>query len=290
MYQVPITYLFEFKFTDDRLRPYIMNEFAVNGAKHLVLSSTFIGMVMNSPSFAKQLCKEMEAVGMSFLDSHAPYGTFVDLNVPDPHLRKLMLERQRFAMCIAADMKVGTIVMHPGGTRPEWSGYSVDQLCQEVTRSLDELLPLAEELDLIIAIENSWRPTTTAERLLEQIEHFKSPHLGICYDSGHANLLKYDRGVAECAIPDAWVGYTPVLWDDKILEKVEPELVNCHLHDNNGLYDQHLIPGAGTVDWENIVAHLKATPKLKCIQCETTPVLSKVSISAVCKKMQSLFS
>ena len=48
MFKVPVTYLFDFEYTDETTRPYVMHEFASNGAKHLVLSDTLISMIMRS--------------------------------------------------------------------------------------------------------------------------------------------------------------------------------------------------------------------------------------------------
>ena len=42
MFQIPVTYAFSFKQAGDELRRYIFHEFAVNGAKHLVLTGQLI--------------------------------------------------------------------------------------------------------------------------------------------------------------------------------------------------------------------------------------------------------
>ena len=42
----PLTYVFEFNHGSEQLRPYIMHEFAVNGAKHLVLGEYFIKRII----------------------------------------------------------------------------------------------------------------------------------------------------------------------------------------------------------------------------------------------------
>jgi sugar phosphate isomerase/epimerase len=47
-----------------------------------------------------------------------------------------------------------------------------------------------------------------------------------------------------------------------------PEIVNCHLHDNDGSSDAHMTPGKGTIDWKKVISLLKRAPKLQAIQCE----------------------
>ena len=48
MFSVPISFLFDFEPAGDRIRPYVMHEFAANGVKHLVLSDVLISMIMRS--------------------------------------------------------------------------------------------------------------------------------------------------------------------------------------------------------------------------------------------------
>ncbi len=290
MNPVPVTYLFDFEHCSDRMRPYIMAEFAANHVKHLVLNDMLIRDVMKSLRFGDQLKKEIDGAGLTFVDSHAPFGSFEDLNVPDPARRPAMLERLKLALRIAADFGVDSMTVHTGNTPQEWGNYTPEQFHEALIASLDALLPLAAELNVTIAIENIWFVTNTPEKLLNVIERFRSPHLGICYDAGHANLMKCDRKFEQCAAVDAWSAFGAPRWDDRILEKLHPFITTCHIHDNHGQYDNHLIPGKGTIDWPHVSGLLKTAPRLKCIQCETIPVVTGSSIAEICRAMQKLFS
>ena len=84
------------------------------------------------------------------------------------------------------------------------------------------------------------------------------------------------------------VGVDEPEWDDRILEKMLPHVVNCHLHDNNGIVDQHYNPGRGTVDWKHIVGLLKQAPRLQVIQSEVIPVRVHDSIRDICSKFREL--
>ena len=55
MYPVPITYLFDFEFCTEKMRPLIMEECAANGARHLVLSDVLISQCMQNPRLKTQL-------------------------------------------------------------------------------------------------------------------------------------------------------------------------------------------------------------------------------------------
>ncbi len=290
MSSLPITYVFNFASVSDKLRPFLMAEFVANGAKHLVLTSTLISQIMGSRQFGETLKKEMSEAGLTFVDSHAPFGPYEDLCLPDPAYRDMMIERLKLAIRIAADFGVDSITIHTGNNVAPWKGvYSVEQQNKCVLASLSELLPLAESLNVTIAIENIWFPNNTPEILLEAVHTFNSPCLGICYDSGHANLMTCDRGYKECAAIKGWDGYAPVKWDDQILEKILPEVTTCHLHDNHGQYDEHLLPGRGIIDWAHVASLLKTAPRLKCLQCETLPVTTTTSIADLCASMTKFF-
>ena len=289
MSRVPVTYLFDYEHCDDLTRPYIMQEFADNGAENLVLSDTLIAEILQKPYFADTLRRDLESTGMRFVDAHAPFGIYQDLNVPVPELRPNMLERMQLALRIAADLGVDAIAVHVGNSRPEYfSEYSLEQHHEAICNSIDTLLPLAEKLQICLAIENIWFPTNTAEKLLDIIARFPSPYLGVCFDTGHANLMSKDRGLSESAPINAWKAYGEVAYDDQILEKLLPHIVTCHLHDNDGSIDQHLLPGDGNVDWKYCLAALKKEPRLKYLQSEIIPVRCKVSIARLCRIFNAL--
>ena len=78
-------------------------------------------------------------------------------------------------------------------------------------------------------------------------------------------------------------------WDDRIIDKMLPEIVTCHLHDNTGERDQHNLPGKGNIDWQNICDKLKQAPRLKCIQSEVTVTPNKITLPQLCRTFEKLF-
>ncbi len=289
----PLTYLFDFEYTNDKSRPYVMQEFAHNGASSLVLTDTLIKQLEAESSMAGKLRQDLKDTGTVFVDSHAPFGIWEDLDLPMEEGRRTMIERKRLAMCIASDFGVDTITIHVGNAPREIieMGYSVEQCDEAIARSLDELLPLAEKLGMVICIENIWCPTNTADKLLALIRRFDSEHLGICYDAGHANLMKCSRGVVESSPENFFRNFgIPVPYDDRILEKLLPHVVNCHLHDNNGIFDQHRIFGKGNVDWAHDIPLLKQAPRLRSFQSEVIPVQSGAGIKELVDKFTALMA
>ncbi|MBO4632717.1 MAG: sugar phosphate isomerase/epimerase [Lentisphaeria bacterium] len=286
MFQAPVTYLFDFEHTDDKMRPYIMHEFAANGAKHLVLSDTLLRMIMNQRNMAVTFSQEMAAEGLSFCDAHAVFGPYLDLNCPVAEARPEMLLRHKLQLEIIASIGVKTVTIHVGNEN-QYPEYSLETQVDCVKRSLDELLPFAEKRGIIICIENIWTRINTADRLLEIKKEYLTDTLGFCYDAGHANLMDKGRNFPESNPYSAW-GTEPPQFDDRILEKMLPHVVNCHLHDNNGIADQHFNIGRGTVDWKHIVRLLKQAPRLQAVQSEVIPVRTRDSIREICEKFRWL--
>ena len=78
-------------------------------------------------------------------------------------------------------------------------------------------------------------------------------------------------------------------WDDDILGKMLPELINCHLHDNYGNIDEHDLPGKGNINWEKTVRLLQQAPRLKAIQSEVIINRVNVSVKELVEKFKELF-
>ena len=286
MFSVPVSFLFDFGQTNEKTRPYFMHEFAVNGAKHLVLSNTLISEVMKDYTLQKTLLDEMAAEGLTFADAHATFGPMRDLICPVEEARPQMLLRQKLTLQILADMGVNTITIHTGN-ETHYPGYDLEVMYDCMKRSLDELLPMAEKLGIVICIENIWYQINTPERLLGIKKEFPTDALGFCYDSGHANVMDKGRNFPDSNPFKYWKDVPPQ-FDDRILEKMLPEVVNCHLHDNNGIIDQHFNPGRGTVDWKHVIGLLKQAPRLQVIQSEVIPIRVHDSIRDICEKFREL--
>ncbi|MBR7119174.1 MAG: sugar phosphate isomerase/epimerase [Lentisphaeria bacterium] len=267
MNSVPVTYLFVG--ADETALRTAMPEFAANGVQSVVLSDQLISAVMGKFSFADTIKKYSELTGVKFVDSHAPFGPGIDLNVPDADAHKRMILRHKLAMNIAADFGVDTMTIHVGNDL-RFPDVPLNEQFDWVIKSLEELLPEAEKCGITICIENIWFRLNTPDMLLKMKSHFPTDNLGFCYDAGHANLMTQGRSFDDGAANYAWGSFneTPD-WNDPILEKMLPHIVNCHIHDNNGCKDDHQLCGSGSVDWKRIIPLLKSAPGLKNMQCES---------------------
>ena len=288
MFSVPVTFVPQFGGADERMRKFLLHEFADAGAKHLVLSSELIKAVMADHKFAPQLEKELAAEGLSFMDAHAPFGNILDMNCPDPDFRPQMLLRHRLALEIAASLGVKTITIHPGSSRfhPE---IPLEKHWDLMRDGLDRLLPEAERCGITICIENSMSRAAAPSVVVMLKKEYPTDTLGLCYDSGHAHQLVAGRDHPDAKVREYWrqAGSDEPEWDDHILEKMLPQTVSCHLHDNDGSDDTHSLPGDGTINWNEVIPALKKAPRLQVVQCEVK-IIPRYSIRQACGKFREL--
>ena len=267
-----------------------LQELAAAGGKYAVLSHSWISAIMLDHKLAKVLEKLLAECNITLHDCHSPFGGVLDLNVPEQSLRRQMLLRHKLAMEIAASFGVKTITIHPGSDRffPE---IPLVKHLDLMRASLDELVPYAEKCDMVIAIENSLSRAASPEKVVLLKNEYKSKHLGLCYDSGHANQLDNGRYMPNGTIWKYWqmVGVPEPAWQDNrtILESMLPAMVNCHLHDNDGSDDSHSIPGEGNTPWQLVMEMLKKAPRLQSVQCEVK-IDPRYTITQVCSKFKEL--
>ena len=123
---------------------------------------------------------------------------------PDRELRKSRIETTLQAMMALSELNVrapinlftGPAPWDPGAPRlvkdiPEGIAWSM------VYEAFDQLVPLAEKLELFLAVEGVFghvaRDYYTTQEL---IRHYNSPHLGVNFDPSHGLLLGNDNAWA----------------------------------------------------------------------------------------------
>ena len=215
------------------------------------------------------------------------------MNCPYPAQRPQMIALQKLALEICAYMGVDTITIHLGNNhfKPA-NDYSDEQHIDWMKETLNELLPVAEKLGITICIENIWFSVNTPEVLNSIKACFPTDALGFCYDSGHANLMNNGRYHEQSFPRVHWAssGSGEPHWDDKILDKMLPHVVNCHLHDNYGIDDEHNLAGDGNTDWKHIMPLLLSAPRLKVIQSEFCPIKKEVSFAKMVSRFNDLLA
>ena len=183
----------------------------------------------------------MAELGLSLYDIHAPAGAEKNWYSPVEYQRLAGVEivKNRVEMCRRLGGSV--IVTHV----PKLIEESLGTWAQ-LKRSLDQLEAFCVDRDVRIAVEN--RPGDNFEGLGELFSEYGPHFLGLCYDSGHGNI---GGGGLEH------------------LESAKERLISVHLHDNDGLADQHAPLFTGTVDWPELARLIARSPYRAFLTVET---------------------
>jgi sugar phosphate isomerase/epimerase len=201
-----------------------------------------------------------------------PFGEHMDLACPDRGRRAKMIEEQKQALGYATDLGCKTATIHIGAFESAFLQTPNSDIRPFVVDSLEKLLPEAEKLGILLAIENSFERSNTPDEVLYYISQCDSPALGVCFDSGHANLMENFPGKEY----SKYFGGVTIAWRDSMeycndaLDKLLPHIVTCHLHDNNGYEDSHRMPFDGITDWDKLMKKLITAPRLQTMQTEVS--------------------
>jgi len=174
--------------------------------------------------------------GLQLLDLHASAGREKNWGSQREYERLAGLELVRNRIIMASELGSDVIVMHPPSA-------STPDLFR---RSLDDLMLFAREHGVRLAIENLVGSMAETEAILSE---YPPDYLGLCYDSGHANISGDEL---DC------------------LERMKDRLIAVHLHDNDGTGDQHNPLFSGTIDWSALARILASSTYTKCVSMEVT--------------------
>lgn len=262
--------------------PARMANLASAGVKRVMLDAVQLVRAADDRAYMDALQSSLRDNGLALFDVHAPHGSLESFGYPAPEAGHVCLESAHKAMATAAELGARTVTFHVSRTRlvgrmaGDYGVFEKAELESARTRILHQLemvLPEAERLGLMIALENLFLPSSTAAFLLSIMQEMPHPNLGLNYDSGHALLLERQAGKTSGNIAE-WIriGWDDdcVVFQDDQLDAMLPYVVTCHIHDNHGMNDEHLPPGQGVADWKLIVERLRRAPRLLSIQSEVS--------------------
>ena len=267
----PLAYYYSWQNVPDNMILNIMTEFKDNGVDHLVFSHHWITRILQEPLLYTNLKRYAYQLKMQIIEVHAPWGQCYDLACIDKARRPYLIADHKKAMAYAAESGCRTYTMHIGAYESVFYKTPNEELRKYAVDTLEQLLPEAEKLDLILAVENSYERSNTPDEAAYYIEYFNSPFIGCCFDVGHANLMSPFPGKQR----EKYFDEMDLAWGETVeeysgaYEKLAPYIVTCHLHDNNGYADSHQLPGTGIINWKELIANLRKCPRLLSMQTET---------------------
>ena len=152
------------------------------------------------------------------------HGAFIDINPAsgDPAIAQVSVRRIEESCRLALEYGAENVVFHYASFPFLRGGYTLK--CAE--KSAEVYNGAVEKFGVKIFIENSFEldPGPMAEFM-----RHAGKNVGVCLDIGHANYSRAPLGE----------------WFDALGESIG----YLHISDNNGLFDDHLAVGDGTVDW-----------------------------------------
>jgi len=164
------------------------------------------------------------------------------------------MDEVKRALEAAEQVPFTSCVLHLGRRDDEWDTRAID----DSMTAIEHLKAFAGPLGVKLLLENLTNDVATPAHLAEivRVGHFSN--VGFCLDLGHLQMTE----VGEEAKAEGAKSLT-----EEAFEVFGDRLVELHLHDNHGQFsgkgDEHLWPGAGSVDWALVakkVAAMKTQP------------------------------
>lgn len=185
----------------------------------------------HNPNQIDKLVHTLSQIPLTVNSIHAPFGSEVDFSSFNDTIHEHGVDGQIEAIEIARLLGASYVVVHAS------DGQVIADRRKRLDRArgvLRELATVAEEADIKLAVENlpDGFLCCDVEEICSLIETINSPNVGVCFDTGHANITGCLNRWAESLLPFA---------------------ISVHVHDNDGETDQHLFPGLGSIDWRNFM-------------------------------------
>ncbi|MFA6713818.1 MAG: sugar phosphate isomerase/epimerase family protein [Victivallales bacterium] len=287
---IPLYYCYSWEAVPDKMIPNIFAEFKANGADHLVFSYIWAERILREPAFFPPLMTMAGKAGVKLGAIHAPWGAAFDLNCSDMARRQGMVSDHKLMMAYAVEAGCKTYTMHVGAYSWVLEHVPLGRLRSLALDALEKLLPEAEKLGIVIAVENSYEPPNSAAEVAALVKHFDSPHIGCCFDTGHACLMApfpgKDPGKYFREIPDAW--WQGLIECPDSFDIMKPYIKTVHMHDNDGYSDAHQLPGIGRIDWREQMKALESCPGLVSLQTEVRTVPEAVPVRTLVETFQGI--
>lgn len=176
---------------------------------------------------------------------HAPFFELAP-GALDPEILKASRNKLRKAFQLIPIFRPQSIVCHLNFESNK-QGYKEEAWAKVAMETWRELTEVAAENNCLLMLENTYENSPHAhERILSGLQ---SDSAGFCLDVGH--LMTFAKS--------PWQEWLP---------RLSPWLKQLHLHDNNGVQDQHLAPGLGDFNFSELFQFLTANKLTPLITLE----------------------
>ena len=184
--------------------------------------------------------------GVEIYQTHAPY---CKPNCTDPAAYAILQKQIIRAVYATKYMNCPYIVVHPV-LYPEFdNGQNREEALRTNLEFFAEMVPALKETDVTMCIENLYRgeygqpkianACSDAEQLREVVDTLNGTygsHFAVCLDTTHAVVA----------------GQDPIY----MLKVLGDRVRTLHIHDTQGVLDDHQLPGRGIIDWKKFAQTL----------------------------------
>jgi len=194
----------------------------------------------NTDKEADRIAENMARHGITIASLHGPIypdvrtykkDKWYSLGTTDDKHRAVSVEANRNAALWLGRNGGGTVVLHTGFHSENW----YPERWYSFLSSLDELVNSTPD-NIRFAVENTPVDSGRSDIIHDIVARFPENRVGICIDVGHANIVE----TVQSAIRTAG-----------------NRLIHIHASDNHGDKDDHLVPGAGNIQWKTVMEELR---------------------------------
>jgi len=202
----------------------------------------------------KQIRQLAEALGLEIYQTHAAF----PLEVSDA-IRSVY---------VATDLGCPNLVFHPV-LHPDFDNGQNPEKAKSVNLEFfSALVPALRDTGVTACIENLFRGENGKPKiynacsgadeltdLVDSLNQAHGNHFAACLDTGHATVVGQDPAA--------------------MLRKLGNRTRVLHIHDNDGVLDQHWLPGIGVINWEDVTNAISEIGFTGAFNTEVSTVLKK---------------
>lgn len=191
----------------------------------------------------RDLRKIADDHGICFNQAHAPFST----SFKDPAKTEARFWEVVRSMKHAAILGIPVTVVHPMQHLCYYDEGVPEQLFEMNMDFYRRLIPYCEQYGVKVAVENMWQVNSekridhstcsTPAEMIRYHDTLHSPWITCCLDLGHATLVED----------------TPAF-----IRALGADRLGClHVHDVDGVHDNHMPPYTGVTNWNEVAQALK---------------------------------
>ncbi len=213
--------------------------------------------------------------------AHAPFPSLI-YDPEDPDYNDALVEMLRKTVLGCASIECHHLIIHPFFYGYEHMMTPEEEWETNIDR-YSRLIPVAKETGVMICLENMFsgykgklyraccNDPSTAARYVDTLNEIAGEVcFGFCLDTGHALLAGNDIF--------------------NFMTTLGSRIHAFHVHDNDGIRDQHLAPYTGILDWNRFIEGLKAIRFDKTMSFETFNIWNTVDEEVAPEMMRFILS